>query len=231
MRSWRVGAVLLAVAILLASAWASGWHRFTWGARSGTFGCVLAVLGVGLLWRHRQPSARSSGSDGAAPLPVVNHTGAALWLVVILVAVVWDVLGLLTPPRPAPPHSERHGARLPTPPCAAVCLLVGHRMGARVRTDAPARAVVAMPSASHLGAALGAACRTFSVVIGSSKPIALAFWLAVIAALSTLEALTHLTRGPVPSAGDLVARYLHRTVLRVVAIAVWLYAGWHLFSH
>ena len=55
MRSWRVGAVLLAVAILLASAWASGWHRFTWGARSGTFGCVLAVLGVGLLWRHRQP--------------------------------------------------------------------------------------------------------------------------------------------------------------------------------
>jgi hypothetical protein len=49
--------------------------------------------------------------------------------------------------------------------------------------------------------------------------------------LSTLEALGHLTRGPVPSAGDLVARYLHRTILRAVAIAVWLYAGWHLFSH
>ena len=88
-----------------------------------------------------------------------------------------------------------------------------------------------MPSASHPGAVLFVAGRIFSVVIGSSKPIALAFWLAVIAALSTLEALTHLTRGPVPSAGDLVARYLHRPVLRSVAIAVWLYAGWHLFSH
>ena len=98
MSSRRVGAVLLVVAILLASAWASGWHRFTWGARLGTFGCALAVLGVGLFWRHRQPNDRSSGSDGAAPLPVVNHTGAALWLVVILVAAFWDVLGLLTPP-------------------------------------------------------------------------------------------------------------------------------------
>jgi len=84
--------------MLLASAWASGWHRFTWGARLGTFGCALAVLVVGLFWRHRQPGARSSGSDGAAPLPAVNHTCAALWLVVILVAAVWDVLGLLTPP-------------------------------------------------------------------------------------------------------------------------------------
>ena len=53
----------------------------------------------------------------------------------------------------------------------------------------------------------------------------------MIAALSTPEALAHLTRKPVPSAGDLVARYLHRPVLRAVAIAVWLYAGWHLFSH
>ncbi|MGO9334874.1 MAG: hypothetical protein ACLQCU_12655 [Acidimicrobiales bacterium] len=98
MRSWRVGAVSLTVAVLLASAWASGWHRFTWGARLGTLSCALAVLGVGLYWRHRQANARSSGSDGAAPLPAVNHTGAALWLVVILVAAVWDVLGLLTPP-------------------------------------------------------------------------------------------------------------------------------------
>ena len=88
-----------------------------------------------------------------------------------------------------------------------------------------------MPSALHLGAVIFVVGRIFSVVIGSSKPIGLAFWLAVIALLSTLETLAHLTRWPVPSAGDLVARYLHRPVFRAVAIAVWLYAGWHLFSH
>jgi len=93
-----VPTVSLTVAILLASTWASGWHRYTWGARFGTFACALAVLGVGLFWRHSEPSIRPLDRDGAAPLPVVNHTGAALWLVVVLVAVVWDVLGLLTPP-------------------------------------------------------------------------------------------------------------------------------------
>ena len=97
MRSRRVRAVSLVVAILLASAWASGWHRFTWGARFGTFGCALAVLSVGFLWQRLQSGARSPGGD-VAPLPIVNHTGAAMWLAVILVAAVWDILGLLTPP-------------------------------------------------------------------------------------------------------------------------------------
>ena len=97
MTSWLAGAVSFAVAVLLASAWASGWQRFTWGARFGTFGCAIAVLGVGLLWQHRRPSTRSSGG-GAAPPPTVHRTGVALWLTVIVVAAVWDILGLLTPP-------------------------------------------------------------------------------------------------------------------------------------
>lgn len=98
MSSWRVRALALAVAIVIASAWASGWQRFTWGARLGTFGCALAVLGIGLFWRLRRRSTGPSGVDDAATLPAVNHAGAAAWLVVIAVAVVWDVLGLLTPP-------------------------------------------------------------------------------------------------------------------------------------
>jgi len=83
---------------MLASAWASGWQRFTWGARFGTFSCALAVLGVGVFWQNRRSRTRSFGSAGAPSLPVVNRTGAALWLAVIVVAGVWDVLGLLTPP-------------------------------------------------------------------------------------------------------------------------------------
>jgi hypothetical protein len=97
MRSRRVRAVILAVVILLASVWASGWHRFTWGARFGTFGCGLAVLGVGFLRQRLHSTARSSGSD-VAPPPIVNHAGGAIWLAIILVAAIWDILGLLTPP-------------------------------------------------------------------------------------------------------------------------------------
>ena len=72
------------MAIVLVSAWASGWQRFTWGARFGTFGCAVAVLGAGLVFQHRHPRARSSGG-GVATAPTVNRDGAILWLAVILV--------------------------------------------------------------------------------------------------------------------------------------------------
>lgn len=88
----------LAVAIALASAWASGWQRYTWGARLGTFGCALVVLGIGLLWRRGAAAPGSPGGDLGSPLPAVSRTGGALWLGIVVVAAVWDVLGLLTPP-------------------------------------------------------------------------------------------------------------------------------------
>jgi hypothetical protein len=88
----------LTVAILAASAWASGWRRYTWGARFGTFGCALAVLGIGVLWQRGRRGGRPLIGEGGERLPAVNRAGAALWLAVILVAAVWDVLGLLTPP-------------------------------------------------------------------------------------------------------------------------------------
>lgn len=88
-----------------------------------------------------------------------------------------------------------------------------------------------MTSASHLGVALATVGQSSAVVVGSNKLIGLAFWLVVLAALGALEGLSRLTRVPVPSSGDIVARYLRHRVVRAGAIAVWLYAGWHLFSH
>ena len=88
-----------------------------------------------------------------------------------------------------------------------------------------------MSSPSHLGVAASVVGQSFSVVIGSNNLIGLAFWLAVIAALGALEALAYWSRWPVPSFGDIVARYLHHPFARTGAIVVWLYVGWHLFSH
>ena len=88
-----------------------------------------------------------------------------------------------------------------------------------------------MTSPSHLGVALATVGQSTAVVVGSNKLIGLAFWLVVLAALGTLEGLSRLTKVPVPSAGEIVARYLGHPVVRAGAIAVWLYAGWHLFSH
>jgi hypothetical protein len=90
--------VLLAAAILAASAWASGWQRDTWGARFGTFGCALAVLGLGLVWRSRASSLVASSDPGqGAGSDTWRARGAALWLAIVAIAAAWDVLGLLTP--------------------------------------------------------------------------------------------------------------------------------------
>jgi Family of unknown function (DUF6186) len=70
-----------------------------------------------------------------------------------------------------------------------------------------------------------------SVVIGSDKLVGLAFWIAVVVLLCALEVAGHLPSSRIPSLEDLVARYLRRPLVRVSAIGLWLFAGWHLFSH
>jgi len=98
MRSGRVRALAALAAIVIASAWASGWHRSTWGARFATLGCALVVLGAGALFQHRRVIARASGDDFSAPLPAGHRVGVVAWWAVVVVAATWDVLGLLTPP-------------------------------------------------------------------------------------------------------------------------------------
>jgi hypothetical protein len=96
--SWPRAAALVGV-ILVASVWASGWQRFTWGARLGTFGCAFVVLGVGSARARSRtrPEVLRCGDTGDEPSRI-GGGGLALWLSVLAVAAVWDVLGLLTPP-------------------------------------------------------------------------------------------------------------------------------------
>jgi hypothetical protein len=72
-----------------------------------------------------------------------------------------------------------------------------------------------------------------AVLVGSDKAVGLAFWSLVLAALTALEVAARRSRRPgrPPSLGELVARYLAHPAWRTAAVAVWLYAGWHLFSH
>jgi hypothetical protein len=76
-----------------------------------------------------------------------------------------------------------------------------------------------------------AAAAVPAAVVGTTRPLGLAFWVAVVAAVLALELVARLTGGGLPTLGQLVARYLPTPVLRAAAVAVWLYAGWHLFAH
>ena len=100
MPRWLRLVVLLAV-VAAASAWASGWQRDTWGARLGTYGWALIVLGLGFVSQRRSALSGSlvvaRPTAWAAADSAVRRRGTALWLTIFVVAVGWDVLGLLTP--------------------------------------------------------------------------------------------------------------------------------------
>ncbi len=96
-----VVAAVVVVAVL--SGWASGWQRYTWGARIGTFASAAAVLVLGAWWaRARRPRdrTRTVGATGPGPGATTGRIrgwGWA-WVGVVVVAGTWDVLALLTPP-------------------------------------------------------------------------------------------------------------------------------------
>jgi len=77
--------------------WASGWQRYTWGARIGTFACALVVLAAGVARPppDRPPPDRPSPDRQPGPR---WRRGDLAWLAVIALAAAWDLLGLLTPP-------------------------------------------------------------------------------------------------------------------------------------
>lgn len=72
---------------------------------------------------------------------------------------------------------------------------------------------------------------TLAILVGSRPAVGLAFWLVITALFLGLELAARFSRLPVPSLSDLVARYLPVPALRTVGVALWLFAGWHLFSH
>ncbi|MHB1711819.1 MAG: hypothetical protein ACYCV7_10510 [Acidimicrobiales bacterium] len=101
-RSGRWLAGLAGAALIVgSSAFESGMPLGTWRARFMTFGCALAAAVAGTLWRGFRHQHRAAPSSPAGPSPTAarSHSrGALVWLSVMVIAAVWDVLGLLTPP-------------------------------------------------------------------------------------------------------------------------------------
>lgn len=107
-RNKVVTGAVVSIAVIAASIWVSGLARYSWSARLGTFGCAAVVLGLGNLWRIKgagrnifqtvtETSDRSERLDKPSE-PISTWKRATIfWLVVVILAAAWDVLGLLTP--------------------------------------------------------------------------------------------------------------------------------------
>ncbi len=70
-----------------------------------------------------------------------------------------------------------------------------------------------------------------SLIIGSNKIVGLVFWIGVIVSITILELLGHVRSNRFPTLSSLIRHYFASPSVRLLTIGLWLFAGWHLFSH
>ncbi len=248
-------AVLSALALFAWCGWVSAFHR-TSGAAEATWVISLAAVVVVDVALWRGSTGRRFGwrlRRAADPWPRPGRGGSRLalrgvapWLVLILVALAWDILAIDSGPHQY--HLTISAlAQAYRPLNAAVLLLwiligVGYE-AARVRAPVP---VGAAPSpASHadqrdtpgpggvLGACalgLGAHPSTPALLLPSSPPVGVAFWVAVPVVVIVIDLLARRTNGAVATAEEFVRFISTSRVAHVLLVVAWAFAGYHLFA-
>jgi len=226
-------------------------HRATTAAEVTWLCSLAAVVMVGVLigagrrerrlgW-HLDPVSEPwprPGRGGAGPA----LRGVAPWLVLILIALAWDVLALDTGPRSY--HLTISALAQAYRPLDAALLLVWMACGvgyavARARrpvglggrgevSDAgPPRASVGPVATLGFG---GHAPPGPSLLLPSSPPLGVAFWVAVPLVALCIDVLARRTGGRVATAEEFVRFISTSPLANVALIAAWVFAGYHLFA-
>ena len=233
--------------------WASAFHRTT-TASEITWVCSLAavVLVDVALWRGRrglrpgwrlepdgEPWPRPGRGGGRSAL-----RGTAPWIALFLVALTWDVLGIDTGPHQY--HLTISALAQAYRPLNAALLLawmlagIGYEVAlARAPADAantPGAGATAEPDRPEAGAAMGGMVAVAghrvapALLLPQSPPAGVAFWVAVPLAALLVEWAARRSDGRVATAEELVRFVSTPRTAKVVLVAAWVVAGYHLFA-
>jgi len=226
------------------SGWISGFH--TDSAAAVATWCVsvafVVCLNLALRSQGQRLETRDSLLSPAKPWPRPGRggSGPALyglspWLLLIAVAAAWDLLGIDTGSHEA--HLTISALAQAFRPVSAalslVWLLVGMGYGL-ARARAPGSMPPALPAAPQVLAGFLVTPHGRSAVPGlllpSSRPVGLLFWGAVLIAGFAIDQAARRSRGTFATSGDLVRFTSSALLVRVLLIAAWLFAGYHLFA-
>jgi hypothetical protein len=247
--------VVIGVAVIALCAWCgwvSGFHRTTAPAEITWVVSLVAVLLVDLaLWRGK--TGRSFGwhlEPVRDPWPRIDRAGAgpalrgvAPWLALFVVVLTWEVLGIDTGPHQY--HLTVSALGQAYRPLNAGLLLVWVLIGigyeaARVRApvgrtpmggdagDRPApesgRALTAAigPLGAHAGAP--------ALLLPSSPPVGVAFWVAVPLAAVLVDVAARRSDGRRANTEQFVRLISTSRLAQVALIVAWGFAGYHLFA-
>jgi hypothetical protein len=245
----RVASAALVFVACAWCGWVSAYQKSTWPARATWLLSLAAVMVVGIVlvrgrrgarfgW-HMRPVAESWPRPGhGGPRPILG--GLSPWIAIAVVAVAWDVLALDTA------ENEHHltisALSQAYRPLHAAILLVWMGVGVvyasarsrspvgREREEGPGAATAAMLCAVaarwHLPSLYGPA-----LLVGTNNAVGVGFWLAVPACAVLVEVFARRSEGRVATFEELLRLLSGPAAGRAVAIAAWVFAGWHLFSH
>jgi hypothetical protein len=235
--------VVGSVALCAWSGWVSGFHTDT-AAAIATWGVSIAcVVGIDtMLWsRARRKDATGSWPSPAEPWPPPGRGGAgpalhglSPWLILLTVAATWDVLGIDTGAHQA--HLTISALAQAFRPVNAALLLIWILVGlgygvARVRAP---RTVLSPKPGPHILAATIVPLREHpeapALLLPSSRPVGLLFWAGTCVAGVAIDQAARRSHGRFATSGDLVRFTSTALVARILLIAAWTFAGYHLFA-
>ena len=248
-RSRRILLVIGAPVLCAWCGWVSGFHRGTTAAGITWVVSLAAVVAVDVALRQGRTGARFGWHLEPAPEPWPRRgqggsgralRGVAPWLVLIVVAVAWDVLGIDTGSHAA--HLTISALAQAYRPLNAVLLLTWMLVGvgyevARMRTPlgmAPGRDAgepregVAWCAAGV--APVGGHPLAPALLLPSNKPAGVAFWIAVLVAAVALDLWARRSAGRLATAEEFVRFVSTATLANFALIIAWAFSGYHLFA-
>jgi hypothetical protein len=170
------------------------------------------------------------GKGGAANALV----GTAPWAVLVVAAAVWDVLGIDTGPHEA--HLTLSALSQAFRPLNALLLFVWMSVGIGYGAARARRSETVPPVpppgdiAPRWGVAIVPTAARPALLLPSSRPVGVAFWLAVLAAGVVIDLAARSSDGRLATAEELVRFVSTSRVANVVLVLAWIFAGYHLFA-
>ena len=254
MRGHRIVLVAVGLGLCAWCGWVSVYHRSTTPAEVTWVVSLGAVVAADVALRQGRKGARFGWrlEPVAEPWPRPSRggrrralRGVAPWLVLLTVALAWDVLGIDTGPHQY--HLTISALAQAYRPLNAGLLLVWMLVGvgyqaARVRAPSanpgdrvtPVRRDPPTPASGAVFGAglvnLGAHPTSAGLLLPSSPPVGIAFWVAVPCAALLVDLMARRSAGRVATAEEFIRFISTAKAANVALIAAWVFAGYHLFA-
>lgn len=191
---------------------------------------VVAVDSVLARRRKTSPLGRPAGAGPSTSTAAARRARAgAPWLVLVAIAVVWEVLAIDTGRRA--PHLTVSALALAFRPLEAALYLVWLGVGLLYGVAAGTGRKGAVRAGSGAPSSTRPALSLLALLLPHSRAAGVAFWVVFAGAALATEGAGRLSNGRTATATEALSALRESRGARIVLPLAWAYAGWHLFAH